>query len=108
MEQEEKQDIRANPDELISKNYDPGSEQPTVEELFIREAVKHLTSKQKQVWEYHNFDKLTQQEIGNKLGISQQAVMGHLRAINERIKKWCDYHQEVYDIIKDQLNVNKD
>jgi DNA-directed RNA polymerase specialized sigma24 family protein len=90
-------------EDIPAKEYDPGLEHPSVEQLFIREAVKHLTPKQRAVWEYWNYDRLTQDEIGEKLGISHQAVSGHIRAINDRIKKWCDYNQRVYDVIKEQM-----
>lgn len=91
-------------DHIPEKEYDDGCEHPTVEQLFIREATKHLTPKQRAIWEYHNYDRLTQDEIGEKLGITHQAVSGHIRAAAERIKKWCDYNQSVYDIIKEQMD----
>ena len=88
---------------IPEKEYDPNCEHPKVEQLFIREAVKHLTPKQRVVWEYHNYDRLTQDEIGEKLGITHQAVSGHIRAAQDRIKKWCDYNQSVYDVIREQM-----
>lgn len=96
--------LRENIDEIPAKEYDTGSEHPTVEQLFIREASKHLTPKQRAIWEYHNYDRLSQDDIALKVGISQQAVSKTIRACEERIKKWCDYNNSVYNVIKEQMS----
>lgn len=74
---------------------------PTPEQLLIREAVKYLTPKQRKVWEYSNYDKLTQDEIAKKLKITQQAVTKHLQAIEKRIKKWCKSNMTAYKLLKE-------
>jgi DNA-directed RNA polymerase specialized sigma24 family protein len=103
----EKRNIREFPDDIKAKEYDNSREHPTVEQLFIKEAAKHLTPRQKILWDYHNLDKLSQDEIAIKMGITQQAVSKHIRAIGDRIKKWCDYNQSVYQVIKEQLGENE-
>jgi DNA-directed RNA polymerase specialized sigma subunit len=90
-------------EQLKSKEYDSNSEHPTPEQLFIREAAKHLTAKQKVIWDYHNFDKLTQDEIAIKVGIAQPVVSRHIKAINKKIQKWCEANMSVYEMIKEAL-----
>jgi RNA polymerase sigma factor (sigma-70 family) len=88
---------------IPEREYNDNSEHPGVEELFIREAAKHLTAKQRAIWEYHNFDRLTQDEIADRVGIKQSTVNAHIRACEERIKRWCDDNRGVYNVIQEQL-----
>jgi len=85
--------------------YSSDSEHPTPEQLFLRMAVKHLTPKQRKVWDYHNFDRLTQDEIGAKLGITHQAVADHISACEARIAKWCKNNMDAYTVLKQELEV---
>lgn len=85
---------------LKAKEYDKSSEHPTPEMLLIREAVKYLTPKQRAVWEYHSYDKLTQDEIAKKLKISQQMVAQHVAAAERRIAKWCKSNMGAYELLK--------
>ncbi len=87
-------------DVLKARDYDKASEHPTPEMLLIREAVKHLTPKQRKVWDYHSYDKLTQDEIGLKLKISQQMVTKHIKAAEKRITKWCKSNMGAYELLK--------
>ena len=80
--------------------YDENREHPSVEEMFIRQAVKYLTPKQRAVWEYHNYDRLTQDEIAEKLHISQPVVAKHIKAIEKRIAKWCKSNEGAYKMLK--------
>jgi len=73
---------------LMQKETDVNVKHPSPEQLLIRQATKYLTAKQRVVWELHNFDKLTQDEIASKLKISQQAVAKHIKACEVRIVKW--------------------
>lgn len=77
-----------------------GDKHPTPEVLLIREAVKYLTKKQRQVWEYHAYDKLTQDEIAKKLKISQPMVAQHVAAAERRIAKWCKSNMGAYELLK--------
>jgi DNA-directed RNA polymerase specialized sigma24 family protein len=95
--------LREHPEDLPAPEYDPGREHPTPEQLFMQEASKHLTAKQKAIWDYHNFDRLTQDEIAEKMGIRQQTVTGHIRACEARIQKWCEENMSVYEMIKEAL-----
>ena len=91
---------------LRAKEYDKSSEHPTPEMLLIREAVKYLTPKQRAVWEYHAYDKLTQDEIAKKLKISQQMVTQHIQAAEKRIAKWCKSNMGAYNLLKQDLGGN--
>lgn len=73
---------------------------PTPEQSLIREAMKRLTPKQKKIWELYNFDRLTQDEIGKKLKISQQAVTNHIRACEKKIAKWVKNNLGAYELLK--------
>lgn len=88
---------------LIAKEYDPDSEHPTPEQLLVRQAVKYLTAKQRAVWEYYNYDKLTQDEIAEKLGVTQQAVTKHIQACEKRIAKYCRDNMGAYQLLKGEL-----
>lgn len=70
--------------------YNEITEHPTPEQLLFRQGVKYLTPKQRAVWEYHNYDKLTQDEIAEKMGISQQVVGRHIKASKKRLMKYCN------------------
>lgn len=82
---------------------DVGQLHPTPEQLLVREAVKHLTPRQKRVWELYNYDKLTQDEIGAKLGISHQGVAKHIKAIEKRVTKWVQGNMGAYRLIKNEM-----
>lgn len=94
--------LRDHTDDMAAKEYDSACEHPTIEQLFMREAIKHLTPKQKVIWDYHNFDKLTLQAIGKKVGISHQAVARHIEAAKTKIKKWMRMNKVVYELLKSQ------
>ncbi len=81
---------------------------PRVNELFVKEAVKHLTRKQKKIWDYHSLDGLTQDVIATKMNISQQAVSRHLKAAEVKMIKWFKEHQDVYDLLLEQATTNDD
>ncbi len=85
---------------IVEKIYDEACEHPTVEQLFIQMAVKHLTKKQKKVWELHQYDRLTQDEIAKKLGKARTTVLTQIRQAEARIKRWCASHMEVYEVLK--------
>ena len=76
------------------------NEQPTVEELFIREAMKHLTEKQRKVWEYYIFEKYTQDEIARILGKKRTTIQTQIAQCEKAITKWCKSHQFVYEMLK--------
>lgn len=80
-----------------------GEKHPTPEQLLVREAVKYLTPRQKLVWTLYNYDRLTQDEIGTKLGITHQGVAKHIKAIERRIKKWVKGNMAAYNLIKAEM-----
>ena len=85
---------------LASKEYDPGAEHPTPEMLLIRQAVKFLTPKQRAVWEYHAYDKLTQDKIAKKLHKDQSTIARTIQAAERRIAKWCKSNMGAYELLK--------
>jgi RNA polymerase sigma factor (sigma-70 family) len=81
--------------------YNEASENATYEQLMIRQALKRLTTKQVQVWELWNYEKLTQDEIAEKLKISQPVVAKHIKAIEKKIVKYCQSHMQAYEAMKE-------
>lgn len=73
---------------------------PSVEEMFIRQAVKYLTFKQREIWAYWNYDRLTQDQIAEKLHMGQANVAHSIKAIERRIAKYCKENQAAYDLLK--------
>lgn len=85
---------------LIVKEGPTGAEHPSVEQMFIRQAVKYLTPKQRAIWEYHNYDRLTQDEIAFKMRMKQQNVSRAIKAIERRIAKYCKDNKGAYLLLK--------
>jgi len=83
---------------------DDNLKHPTPEQLMIRQAEKYLTPKQKEVWELWNYDRLTQDEIALRLGIAQQGVSKHLKAIEKKIAKWVKNNIEAYNLLKEDYS----
>ena len=86
--------------EPIAEQSDNSAMHPSPEQMLLREAVKYLTPKQKRVWELYNFDKLTQDEIAQKLGVRQQTVQESIKAIEARITKWVASNMGAYELLK--------
>ncbi len=85
---------------VAERPVDESAKHPTPEVLLIREAIKYLTPKQRKVWEYHAYDKLTQDEIAHKLKIGQPRVAKHIQAAEKRITKWCKSNMGAYELLK--------
>ena len=68
-------------------------------ELMLEEA--RLTDKQAQVVELYFFNQYTQEEVSKKLGISQQAVLDHIKKVKQKIKKvlkgWEDKDEKQFN-----------
>lgn len=68
-------------------------------ELMIQEA--RLTEKQAQVVELYFFNQYTQEEVSKKLGISQQAVLDHIKKVKQKIhgvlKGWAEKDAEKFN-----------
>lgn len=79
------------------------NEHPTPEQLLVRQAVKYLTPKQRVIWEYYNYDRLTQDEIAVKLRITQPVVAKHIKATEKRIVKWVKSNMAAYNLIKAEM-----
>jgi RNA polymerase sigma factor (sigma-70 family) len=76
------------------------SAHPSVEQTMIRMALESLTDKQRQIWDMHNYEKLTQDEIARKLGIKQQSVEQQLGSIEKKVTKWCKLNRGAYLLLK--------
>lgn len=84
------------------------AEHPSIEDIFIQEAVKHLTAKQRAIWEYDRLDHMTQDEIALKVNISQPMVSKHLLAIEKRMYKWMKANKELFKTLKRELPIQED
>lgn len=73
---------------------------PSPEQSLLREAVKRLTPKQRRIWDLHNFDRLTQEEIGKRLKITHQMVAKHIKACEKKITKWIKSNMGAYELLK--------
>ena len=75
---------------------------PKPEELLLRMAVeKALMNKQRKVWEWYNYDRLTSVEIAKKLKIKQQSADEQIKVIEKQLTKWIKEHSEVYEALKE-------
>ena len=75
---------------------------PTEEQAILRLAAdRALNEKQKKIWEYWNYDRLTQREIGIKMKLSRESVMQYIHTIEKKLAKWCKEHMEVYNLLKE-------
>lgn len=85
----------------IAEPINKAEKHPTPEQLLIREATKYLTPKQRKVWELHNYDRLTQEEIAFKLKLKSHSVVSrHIKAAEKRIVKWCKSNMGAYRLLK--------
>ena len=79
-----------------------GNRYPTAEEALFRMAIDRvLTNEQKKVWEYWNYDKLTQKEIAKKLNSEQSLIAKKIRTIEKQISNWCVEHMEIYKLLRE-------
>ena len=88
---------------LEAPEYNPASEHPTPEQLLVREAVKCLTLKQRRIWDMFNFDRLTHDEIAQKLGVNQSLVTRAIHACERKITKWVNDNMGAYRLLKSEL-----
>ena len=79
-----------------------GEKYPTAEEALFRLAIdKVLTLEQKKIWEYWNYDKLTQKKIADKLKSEQSLIAKKIKTIEKQLTQWCKEHMEVYNLLKE-------
>ena len=82
--------------------YDVKTECPTPEQAMLREAVRHLTPKQRAVWELHAYDKLSERKIADKLGKRRTTIQTQIAQCEARIAKWCKANMGAYKLIKQE------
>lgn len=90
-------------DKLTERPYDASGERPTTEQIMVRQAIKYLTPKQRQVWDLYNYDRLTQDEIAHRLGKKRTTIETQIRQCEARIIKWCTANMEAYKLIKQEV-----
>ena len=61
-------------------------------DLLLKEAK--LTERQKEVVELYFFNQYTQEEVSELLGVSQQAVLDHIKKTKAKIQKVVDLWRE--------------
>lgn len=88
---------------MPEKQYDSSKEHPKPEEMLLRQAIKFLTPKQRMVWEYWNYDRLTQDAIAKKMKISQPMVVQHIQACEKRITKYCKANMGTFELLKQEF-----
>lgn len=72
-----------------------GDAHPTPQQLLLRMAVdKALNPKQKRIWEYYNYDRLTTVEIGKLVGLDQSTISRNIKVIEKKLSRWCLDHKE--------------
>ena len=77
-------------------------EYPTAEEALFRIAIdKVLNKEQKEIWQYWNYDRLTQSEIAKKLNSEQSLISRKIKTIEKQLTAWCKEHLEVYNLLKE-------
>lgn len=89
-----------NAENIAAPEYDSHRENPTTEELFIREALKHLSKEQRVIWELYAYDKLTQDEIAKKLGKAQSSIARRITTIEKQVAKWVKNNMGAYELLK--------
>ena len=82
---------------------EPELRHPSPEQLMLREAVKRLTPAQKKVWDLHNFDRLTQEEIAKKLGKKRTTIQTQIGQCEKKIAKWVKNNLGAYKLLKSDL-----
>jgi len=101
MEDKELEYYTSNPD-LLPEYSQQDNEHPTPAQLLFRMAVDHaLMRDQKKIWQWHNYDKLTDTEIAKKLKVSRSAITQRLKVIKGLLIKYCREHMETYKVLKD-------
>lgn len=94
-------DPRSNPD-LLPEIESYGNAYPTAEEALFRMGIDRiLTKEQKEIWEYWNYDRLTQSEIAKKTNSEQSLIAKKIKTIEKQLTKWCREHLEIYNLLKE-------
>jgi len=71
----------------ISKQEETGDDK-LIQQTLIDEAIEQLSPRQKEVYLLHRYEKLTYQQIGQRLGIGKESVKTHLELAVKSIKKF--------------------
>jgi predicted DNA-binding protein YlxM (UPF0122 family) len=90
-----------NIENIPEREYDKDeAKHPTASQLLLRLAIDNtLTYKQKRVWNYYNYDRMSLTDIGLKMNVSKQAIDQQIKVIENRLKTFCDEHKKVHKIL---------
>lgn len=89
-----------NSENIPENEYDEHSEHPTPSQLLLRLAIENtLTGKQKRVWSYYNYDRMSLTDIALKLKVSKQAVNQQIKVIENKLKTFCEDHKKVHKLL---------
>lgn len=103
---EDNQNICSNPD-LLPEIEMYANKYPNAEEALFRMGIDRLlTPEQKQIWEYWNYDRLTQEEIASKTHSEQSLIAKKIKTIEKQLTKWCREHLEIYHLLQEVENNN--
>ncbi len=69
---------------------DKNSDESWIEHITLKEAMNHLTDKEKQILDLRFFRGKTQTEVATEVGISQAQVSRLEKSAINRMKKYCD------------------
>ena len=92
---EVRESIEANPDLLAegkSVTSQRGPKERKAMEILESAVNEALTDRQHQVWVLYYRDQLTQEDIAEKMGISQPAVYDLLRRAYDNVVDYCEAH----------------
>ena len=73
----------------------PGVLTPTPEQTLFRMAIERaLSPLQSKIWEYWNYDRLTQKEISRRLRLGSASNAAHrIKTIERALERYCNAHR---------------
>ncbi len=90
------------------ESQEASSRHPSPEQLLLREALKRFTPKQKKIWEFHNYDRLTQDEIALKMKTSRQVIARHIKACEKKITKYVSMFKGFSNALNQYIQIKAD
>lgn len=97
---DEQKSLQDSLENVAAREYDSDREQPSPEQLLMKLAIERLNPKQRQIWDWYAYDQKSQEEIGQLLGIKQQAVQQRINVIENKIKKFVEQNLGSYMLLR--------
>lgn len=88
------EDIEAHLEEMRKAKH------PSIQQTMLKIALDTLTPKQKKLWDMYAYDRLTQEEIAEKLGIKRQSVAESITKIEAKVAKYVKHNRAAYMLLK--------